>query len=180
MTMHSTANQDPGAKPSVDERIVTFRYRIGQAWDNRSMVPEHVARRRAIAAAGAAVLVALGVGAGYKAGYDRGEQDMGRNVLVTGHREVKLGITAGDADNNPATADTTLRTLSDVANAANVPGQNYADTLQSLVDQIPSGKSAGALPVGATFELPASARIGNPVADSTHVDERPFNPYTSD
>lgn len=163
MKRKDSSSKKTAANP--ESRLVRLADKADAIWDGRPMTPEAVSRRRVAGTIGAVILAgAFGLGA-YEAGKSAGRDEVNRDVLVTGHRKAQIGGIY-DHDGDPATPDKRIGTLSELANAARVPGMSSEDVLGDLRQQLDTmDMKAGEIPEGTAFTLPASAEIGSPVPD---------------
>lgn len=160
-------NKPSQTQPHKTEgKLAAMADALDDLWENRPRTPEATRRRRIAGTVGVLALTAtLGVGV-YKAGEAAGRDEVTRNVLQTGHREVQVGAQY-DHDGDPSTPDRRLGTLDELANAANVPGMTPEETRYDLLEQLADkGMKSTEIPPGTTFTLPASAHIGSPVPDA--------------
>lgn len=108
------------------------------------------------------VLAAVAIGGGSVAYARHAAQETRSKVVVSEdqpHREVIVGQ-LGDADSDPTTPDTPLRTLWGVANAAQISGVDTADVVSILGSQLQKqGKTANLQP-GQKIVLPPNAKVG--------------------
>ena len=96
----------------------------------------------------------------YKAGQSSKDNEWKGRVVSTGYRAVHIGETA-DVDEDPATPDTPMNTISDIAKvAARVGAGDYGELVADLTAQLDTvrGENPGTLQPGREFKLPMIAQ----------------------